>query len=232
MATGLLYDVHGNLPALDAVLADARELPVTRWVLGGDYASFGAWPVEVIARMDELDDAVWIRGNWDRWQRGERDDMPPGDDLQAALATVVEKLGPELIERLADLPRTHREGDVLFCHGAPGSDMESFLPAPADHDAALLDGVDARLVVFGHTHLPVDREHDGIRLLNPGSVGLPFDGDPSAHWGVLHDDGRPELRRVPYDVEAAVDGLATRFEGATWLEGTIARLRNATFDGR
>jgi putative phosphoesterase len=232
MATGLLYDVHGNLPALEAVLADARELPVTRWVLGGDYASFGAWPVEVIERMDELDDAVWIRGNWDRWQRGEREDMPPGDDLQAALATVVEKLGPELIERLADLPRTHREGDVLFCHGAPGSDMESFLPPPSAHDAALLDGVDALLVVFGHTHLPVDREHDGIRLLNPGSVGLPFDGDPSAHWGVLHDDGRPELRRVPYDVEAAVDGLTTRLEGATWLDGTIARLRNATFDGR
>src|SRR5919106_911157 len=145
MATGLVYDVHGNLPALEAVLADARGTPVTRWVLGGDYASFGAWPVEVIARMDELDDAAWIRGNWDRWQRGERDDMPPGPDLQAALATVVETLGPELIERLANLPHTHRDGDVLFCHGAPRSDMDSFLPEPAGHDAELLDGVDARL---------------------------------------------------------------------------------------
>jgi diadenosine tetraphosphatase ApaH/serine/threonine PP2A family protein phosphatase len=158
--------------------------------------------------------------------------MPPGEDLQAALATVVERLGPEIIERLVSLPRTHREGDVLFCHGAPHSDMDSFLPAPAAHDAELLDGVDARLVVFGHTHLPVDREHDGIRLFNPGSVGLPFDGDTRAHWGVLHDDGRVEARRVPYDVEAAVEGLKTRLEGATWLSGTIARLRNATFDGR
>ena len=110
MATGLLYDVHGNLPALDAVLADARDTEVTRWVLGGDYASFGGWPSEVIARMDELDDAVWIRGNWDRWQRGEREDMPPGDDLQSALASVVEALGPELIARLADLPDTPSRG--------------------------------------------------------------------------------------------------------------------------
>src|SRR4051794_18962390 len=177
MATGLLYDVHGNLPALEAVLADSRETPVSRWVLGGDYASFGGWPAEVVARMDELGEAIWIRGNWDRWQRGARDDMPPGEDLQTALASVVEALGPELIARLAELPLTHREGDVLFCHGAPGTDMDSFLPEPAASDDALLEGVDAKLVVFGHTHLPVDREHDGIRLVNPGSVGLPFDGD-------------------------------------------------------
>jgi putative phosphoesterase len=229
MATGLLYDVHGNLPALDAVLADARDTEVTRWVLGGDYSSFGGWPSEVIARMDELDGAVWIRGNWDRWQRGERDDMPPGEDLQTALASVVEALGPELIARLADLPETHREGDVLFCHGAPNDDMDSFMPKPMDHDDELLDGVDARLVVFGHTHLPVDREHRGIHLLNPGSVGLPFDGDPRAHWGVLHDDGRTELRKVAYDLDDAIAGLHECYGDAPWLHGTIARLRAASF---
>src|SRR5689334_4605254 len=127
MATGLLYDVHGNLPALDAVLRDARDTQVDRWVLGGDYASFGAWPVEVIARMDELPGAVWIRGNWDRWQGGDREDMLPGQDLQTALGHAVGALGPQLVERLAALPEFHREGDVLFCHGAPGSDMDSFL---------------------------------------------------------------------------------------------------------
>jgi putative phosphoesterase len=229
MATGLLYDVHGNLPALEAVLHDANDTPVTHWILGGDYASFGAWPVEVIERMEALGDAVWIRGNWDRWQRGERDDMPPGEDLQTALATVVEALGPKLIARLADLPETHREGDVLFCHGAPGTDMDSFLPDASDHDDELLAGVEARTVVFGHTHLPVDREHGGIHLLNPGSVGLPFDRDPRAHWAVLHDDGRAELRRVAYDVDAAAAGLRERFDGAPWIAGTIARLRAASF---
>jgi diadenosine tetraphosphatase ApaH/serine/threonine PP2A family protein phosphatase len=231
MATGLLYDVHGNLPALDAVLADARSIPVTRWVLGGDYASFGAWPVEVVERMSALDDAVWIRGNWDRWQLGERDDMPPGEDLQTALASVVERLGPELIDRLAALPETHRDGDVLFCHAAPHSDMDSFLPESMESDDALLGGVDARRVVFGHTHLPVDRGHSGIHLFNPGSVGLPFDSDPRAHWGVLHDDGRAELRRVAYDLDEAINGLHERYRGAPWIAGTIARLRKATFTG-
>jgi putative phosphoesterase len=229
MATGLLYDIHGNLPALEAVLRDARDAPVSRWVLGGDYASFGAWPVEVVARLDELQDAVWIRGNWDRWQRGDRDDMPPAPELKAALTTVVEALGPELIARLAELPETHREGDVLYCHGAPGTDMDSFLPAASPHDDELLAGVKARHVVFGHTHLPVDREHDGIHLVNPGSVGLSFDGDARASWALLHDDGRTELRRVPYDLDEAAAGLRGRFDDASWIEGTIARLRAASF---
>jgi diadenosine tetraphosphatase ApaH/serine/threonine PP2A family protein phosphatase len=231
MATGLLYDLHGNLPALEAVLDDARETPVDRWVLGGDYASFGAWPAEVIARLDELPGAVWIRGNWDRWQGGDRADMLPGEDLQGALATAVEELGPELVARLADLPPTHREGETLFCHGAPRSDMESFLPERSEHDDELLDGVGARRVVFGHTHLPVDRVENGIQLFNPGSVGLPFDGDTRASWAVLHDDGRFERRRVAYDIEATIDGLRTRLTTAAWTGGTMARLRKATFNG-
>src|SRR5436189_5849502 len=129
MATGLLYDVHGNLPALEAVLADARDRPVGRWVLGGDYASFGGWPVEVVARLDELGDAVWIRGNWDRWQTGDCADMLSAPALHSAREEVVAALGPELVERLGALPATYREGDRLFCHGAPNSDMDSFLPS-------------------------------------------------------------------------------------------------------
>jgi putative phosphoesterase len=231
MATGLLYDVHGNLPALEAVLHDARDRPLDRWVLGGDYASFGAWPTEVIARLDELEDAVWIRGNWDRWQGGDRDDMLPGEDLQGALVTAVGALGPELVARLAELPTSHRDGDTLYCHGAPRADMDSFLPDPMEQDDELLAGVDARCVVFGHTHLPVDRMHGGIHLVNPGSVGLPFDGDTRASWAVLHSDGHVERRRVDYDIEDAIAGLRERLPGATWIDGTIARLRTATFNG-
>jgi putative phosphoesterase len=229
MATGLIYDVHGNLPALEAVLRDARDTPVTRWVLGGDYASLGGWPVEVVARLDELQDATWIRGNWDRWQRGEREDMPPAPELKEALATAVDTLGPELVARLAELPTTYRDGEVLFCHGSPGTDMDSFLPTPAPHDAELLAGVSARRVVFGHTHLPVDREQDGIHLFNPGSVGIPFDGDTRAAWGLLHEDGRAELRRVAYDLDETAAGMSERFGTTSWVDGTIARLRAASF---
>jgi diadenosine tetraphosphatase ApaH/serine/threonine PP2A family protein phosphatase len=107
--------------------------------------------------------------------------------------------------------------------------MDSFLPDPSPHDSELLAGVDARCVVFGHTHLSVDREQDGIHLVNPGSVGMPFDGDERASWGVLHDDGRFELRRVAYDVGATAEGLQTRFGDTEWAAGTIARLRVASF---
>ena len=227
MATGLLYDVHGNLPALEAVLADAVQTPVTRWVLGGDYASFGAWPVEVVQRMDDLDDAVWIRGNWDRWQAGDSRDMPPTAALRSAREDVAGALGPDVVARLAALPATHRDGDILFCHGAPNSDMDSFLPIHEATDEALLGGVRAGLVVFGHTHLAFTRTEGAVTLLNPGSVGLPFDGDVRASWAVLHDDGSIEIRRVAYDVEAAVAGLS-RFSGP-WVAGGIDRLRTASF---
>jgi predicted phosphodiesterase len=227
MATGLLYDVHGNLPALEAVLADAARTPVTHWVLGGDYTSFGAWPVEVVERMSELDEAVWIRGNWDRWQAGDAHDMPATAALRSARDEVVAALGPELVARLGGLPATYRDGDTLFCHGAPGTDMDSFMPMHGANDAALLDGAGARLVVFGHTHLAFTREEGDVTLLNPGSVGLPFDGDVRASWAVLHDDGSVAIRRVAYDVEAAVAGLS-RFSGS-WVGGGIDRLRTASF---
>src|SRR3954471_15956161 len=116
MTTGLLYDVHGNLLALEAVLADARSVAVDRWVLGGDYASFGAWPVEAVERLERLEDAVWIRGHWDRWQAGETDDMPVQPGLAEGLAAVRAALGPVRCERLGALPATHADGDTLFCH--------------------------------------------------------------------------------------------------------------------
>jgi diadenosine tetraphosphatase ApaH/serine/threonine PP2A family protein phosphatase len=229
MATGLLYDVHGNLPALEAVLADAGAAGVDRWVLGGDYASFGASPVEVVERLEALDDAVWIRGNWDRWQGGEAGDMPPQPGLAEGLAAVRERLGAECCERLGALPATHADGGTLFCHGAPKSDMDSFMPDPDGDDDARLEGVDARRVVFGHTHLAFTREHAGVTLVNPGSVGMPFDGDVRAAWAVLHDDGRLEQRRVDYDMDAAIGALTDRYGDEAWVRGTIDRLRAASF---
>src|SRR4051812_22017503 len=229
MPVGLVYDVHGNLPALEAVLADARGTGVDRWVLGGDYASFGAWPSEVVERLDALQDAVWIRGNWDRWQAGDEAALPDQPELHEALVAVRESLGDALVRRLGALPAREAQGDALFCHAAPGSDMDSFLPDPGPDDDALLASVDARRVVFGHTHLAFAREHHGVLLVNPGSAGFPFDGDPRASWAVLRDDGGVEHRRVGYDVEAACDALRARFGPRPWVEGTIARLRAASF---
>ena len=226
MSVGLLYDVHGNLPALEAVLADARGAGVERWILGGDYSSFGAWPVEVLDRLEALPGAVWIRGNWERWQATDAEDMH--DPVRGAREAAREALGAERVERLGALPATYEDPVGLICHGSPGSDMESFLPDPDPQDTERLHGVTARLVVFGHTHLAFERDHEGTTLLNPGSVGLPFDGDQRAAWAVVHGDGRVERRRVAYDVTAAAQAVTARFGDAAWAAGTVRRLETAS----
>lgn len=147
---GLLYDVHGNLPALEAVLADAEEAGVERWLLGGDYALFGAWPRETVDRLRALD-ATWIRGNGERWTASP-DEAP--EPVRPAAERCRELLGPELTGELAGLPETCTEGETLFCHASSVSDVRSFLPDPADDEPELLALVPTGIgrLVFGHTH--------------------------------------------------------------------------------
>ncbi|HYF27842.1 MAG TPA: metallophosphoesterase family protein [Baekduia sp.] len=222
MPTALLYDVHGNLPALEAVLADAREEAADRWVLGGDLVAFGAWPRECLAALRDLPGAIWIRGNTERWLSDRHDTPEPMD--QAALACRA-ALGDADADALFRLPGTATVGETLYCHASPDSDMASFLPQAQDGDAALLGDLDADRVVFGHTHLQFRRGGPrGVELVNPGSVGMPLDGDHRAAYALVHDDGDLELRRVDYDRDAAVAGL----DGPDpWREVVQGRLRRA-----
>jgi putative phosphoesterase len=204
----LLYDIHGNLLALEAVLADARD--ADRFFLGGDIATFGAWPVETVERLRELD-AEWIRGNVDRW-------LVDDSDVPAPMAEVVrrsrEMMGPELCRELAALPETSASGGTLYCHGTPLSDTDGFFPDAQDRDAERLMGVEAERVVCGHTHLQFERTGPGgIQLVNPGSVGIPLDGDHRSAYAVVHDDGSVELRRVEYDWQAAAAATHERVGG-------------------
>src|SRR4051794_17541123 len=130
----LIYDVHGNLPALEAVLADAREAGVEQYLLGGDYTLFGAWPKETVARLKELE-GDWIRGNGERWTASP-DDAP--EPVRPAIATCAELLGEELVRELAGLPEALERGDALYCHGSPESDVASFLPEPAEDETEML----------------------------------------------------------------------------------------------
>jgi predicted phosphodiesterase len=223
----ILYDIHGNLPALDAVLADAEAQGAARFQLGGDYAAFGAWPAECVARLEALPDATWIRGNWERWQT-DRSAAPDAPVVQGAAAAVIAALGDDVVARLGALPETAEHDDTLFCHASPGSDMDAILPEPSEDDDQLLHGVTAPRVVFGHTHLQFRRRSaGGIELVNPGSVGLPWDGDRRAAYALLGDDGI-ELRRVEYDVEVAAGALDGIDE--PWARTTAERLRRARFD--
>ena len=226
----LLYDVHGNLAALDAVLADAESAGARRYLLGGDYALFGPKPAETVEQLRSLD-AEWIRGNGERWVASPAD--APGDEVvQSAIAACREALGDAVVAELAALPeRAEREGAV-YCHGSPVSDVRSFLPDPGEDEYELLGGVEARRLVFGHTHVPFRRRSgadDRIELINPGSVGMPFDGDPRAAYGLVDSDGAAEHRRVDYDHVAASASLRERF-GAPFAETVARRIERARVD--
>jgi putative phosphoesterase len=201
----LLYDIHGNLPALEAVLADATD--ADEFLLGGDYAVAGAWPKETVERLKELPNATWIRGNADRWLVDLHDAPTP---VEGTAAKCAEALGEELVQELFALPETAAVDGTLYCHASPQNDMQSFLPEPADTDAELLMGVETRRVVFGHTHIQFARTGPGgIELVNPGSVGMPWDGDRRAAYAAIDGD-RVEHRRVEYDWEASAAAVRER----------------------
>ena len=222
---GLLYDVHGNLPALEAVLDDARGMGVERFVLGGDYASFGAWPRESVERLRELD-ATWIRGNVDRWLV-DRSDAPAA--THPLLDRCRELLGEDLSRELAALPEQEVIDGARYCHAAPGTDMLTFMPEPTDEEEELLRGVGERRLVFGHSHRQFKRPAaSGIELVNPGSVGAPWDGDRRAAWGLVGE--ALELRRVEYDWQGSADAIRDVLGEAG--EIPAKRIEQARFDVR
>jgi predicted phosphodiesterase len=225
----LLYDTHGNLPALEAVLADARANDATRFVLGGDYAMFGPWPRETVERLEELENARWIRGNVDRWTANPHD-APDHPMPQSAIAACRAELGDVLVEELGALPEQLVIDGVRYCHASPASDLRSFYPEPAADEHELLEGVTERVLVFGHTHLPFARESEhGAELVNPGSVGVPLDGDTRAAYAIVHDTGEVEHRRVDYDAPASAAALRERFDGE-FAEVIARRIEHARLE--
>lgn len=221
----LLYDVHGNLPALEAVLADARGSGADGYLLGGDYALFGPFPSETVAVLQGLDDARWIRGNVDRWT-AHPDEAPDDGLVQEAIAACRGAMDGRVVEQLAALPEQLTIDGTRYCHASPISDLRSFMPQESDDDDELLGGVRERRVVFGHTHLQFRRVRpDGVELVNPGSVGIPMDGDVRAAYALVGDDGAVELRRVGYDQGAAVAALGERFGDAPWAVRSVRRIQ-------
>jgi diadenosine tetraphosphatase ApaH/serine/threonine PP2A family protein phosphatase len=224
----LLYDVHGNVGALQAVLADAHAAGAQRFLLGGDYALFGPFPAEAVAALRELPEAVWIRGNVDRWT-AHPEQLPADEELvRRAVADCREALGERVADELGELPTEQVIDGTRYCHASPVSDMRSFLPEPGDDDDELLAAVGERRVVFGHTHLQFQRVGPaGIELLNPGSVGMPLDGDVRAAYALVHDDGSIERRRVSYDHQAAIAALGDRYCDAAWAQRSMTRIADA-----
>jgi predicted phosphodiesterase len=212
-----LHDIHGNVEALEAVLADPRAARADAVLVGGD-AVPGPFARGTLDRLDGLDVPVhWIRGN------GEREvaeavgaPEPPEDDLAARTAALsAAELGDERARALAELPLTVELDGVLYCHASPRRDDEMLTRlSTGERWAAALAGVAGGLVVGGHTHQQDDRAVGGVRFVNAGSVGLPYEGDGAARW-LWVADGEPELRRTAYDAAAA----GVRILAAGWPDG-------------
>jgi predicted phosphodiesterase len=209
-----LYDVHGNMPALDAVLADSAFARADAVVVGGDVAA-GPLPAEVLDRLAALALPVrWVRGNADRevvahFDRGDTDPSIYGPDAPAerADAFTAGRITRAHRDLLASFEDVVRLDGALYCHGSPRRDDEIITAlTPEARLAPMLDGVQEALVVCGHTHHQFDLRAGAQRVVNAGSVGMPYQGEPGAYW-LLVADGEPEPRRTPYDVDAATPTL-------------------------
>jgi predicted phosphodiesterase len=215
-----LYDVHGHLPALEAVLADVDDASVDAIVIGGDVVA-GPWPAETLARLDAVDlPTYWVRGNGDR-ELGDGDEGRAPTEL---LEWVRTRLSAADVRRLAALPLTltldvDGLGPILFCHATPRNDTEIRTAiSPDERWREVLAGVEERVVVCGHTHVQFDRVVDGIRVVNAGSIGMPYEDEPGAHWAVLGPD--VELRRSTFDEAAARTAIAVAGYPSEWPEAS------------
>ncbi len=203
MRAAILCDIHGNLPALEAVLAEVEESGVDVVVCGGD-AVAGPFPREVLALLRGFGDRLrFVHGNADR----EVVAAASGGEADAQVHWCAAQLSADDLDFLARLPLTEsltvdRLGDVLVCHGTPRSDEEIVTRVtPDERLRTILAGVDADVVVAGHTHTQIDRTVDGLRFVNAGSVGMPYEREPGAYWALLGPD--VELRRTAYDLDEA-----------------------------
>jgi predicted phosphodiesterase len=213
MRVAALYDIHGNVPALNAVLADVGRAGVDEIVWGGDVAA-GPMPVETLARMREVG-GRFVMGNADRemivdFDAG-REPSDSDDEMMRTMLWAVAQIDRAERDFLAGFEESVSVdvdglGPVLFCHGSPRSDEERITRAtPPERLAPMVHGVAEAVVVCGHTHQQFDLRAAAHRVLNAGSVGMPYEGEAAAFWLLLGPDA--ELRRTDYDIAAAVETM-------------------------
>jgi predicted phosphodiesterase len=213
-----LYDIHGMVVPLEAVLAELGDVDAV--LIGGDAVS-GPQPSETLELLRSLElQTLWIRGNGERALGPDAADaVMGGDEAEVSLRFTASQLSADDRNWLVQLPETcvldiDGLGETLFCHASPRNDLDIVTPGtPDERVVALLEGVPQRVVVAGHTHMQDDREVGGTRWINPGSVGMPYEGEVAAFWAVLGPDVEP--RRTPFDVERSAEAvLASGWPGA------------------
>lgn len=210
MRVAALYDIHGMVVPLEAVLAELGDVDAV--LIGGD-AVAGPQPAETLQLLRSLElPTHWIRGNGERALGPDAADaVMDGESADAALKFTSSRLSEEDRGSLVALPQTTKLhvdglGETLFCHASPRNDLDIVTPdTPDSRFRVLLEGVREPVVVAGHTHMQLDRTIDGVRWINPGSIGMPYEGEVAAFWAILGPD--VELRRTPFDTERSAGAL-------------------------
>lgn len=223
MKIAIISDIHGNNVALEAVLKDlAQQGNIDQIVVPGDMYAFGPAPNEVYATLQQLPKARFLLGNTDRYLLAGTYPVTASDNgwqekLLLSFRWTVEHLSAEGLRFLETLPASKVIQDgkrqLLAVHGSPRSDEEGLtMKTRAEDLQAMSIGPRVAVLVGGHTHIPLDRVIGKVRVVNAGSVGLPFDGDPRACYALISNlaangsgPTQVELRRVAYDVEKAVE---------------------------
>lgn len=227
MRIAIVSDIHGNLTAFEAVLADLRETAPDLVLHGGDLVHGGSGSAEIVDRVRDLG---WhgVLGNTDEalFRPESLTGFARGSPHLAALWTAVEemamadreRLGTARLEWLSRLPLTETHGDLALVHASPATTWRAPGPEAADGELEATYGPLAKpLVVYGHVHRSFIRRAGAMTIANSGSVSLSYDGDPRAAY-LLIDDGRPAIRRVAYDVEREIQALfASGLPHAAWM---------------
>ncbi len=227
MRVAIVSDIHGNLTALEAVIADLKLTSPDLVLQGGDLVVGGPRPAEVVERIRDL---AWagVLGNTDEvlWAPEKLEEQvkraPKLRELLEVLfrdfAATRELVGDERVQWLRALPHEYRNQNLLLTHASPGDLWQAPMPDCEEQQLiATYGGLGSTIVAYGHIHRPFVRQVAGFVVANSGSVGMPYDGDPRASYLVI-EDGNATIRRVEYDVEAEVKHmLDSGYPRAAWL---------------
>jgi putative phosphoesterase len=236
MRIAVISDVHANLTALDAVIADIRGLGVDRVVQGGDLVSGGPRPAEVI---DRVRDTAWpgVYGNTDEmlWRPERVSEILQAPSLHGirdllltqTIPSIVDLIGADRLAWLRTLPRRWSDGSLSVVHAGP-DDVWHNIPATTSDDelTRVYAPLASPFVVYGHIHQPYIRQLTTFTVANAGAVGLPYDGDPRASYVLLEGD-RIEIRRVEYDIEREIALLQRSSD--PFAEATAQTLRTGRY---
>lgn len=211
MRVAAIYDIHGNLPALEAVVQEIKDAEADQVVVGGDVVP-GPMPLETIASLLTLNIPVqFIQGNGELAvleQMAGRDSVAVPEQYRPIIRWTAQQLHSEHEQLIAKWPKTLRVairglGEVLFCHATPRDENECFTRlTPEERLLPIFGELDVPVVICGHTHMQFDRTVGSVRIVNAGSVGMPF-GKPGAYWLLLGPG--VQLRHTPYDFARAAE---------------------------